>query len=213
MAWFVVLGLVVTMLAWRLVTVKGRDVWSTIPPALGVLGAASLLLWSRVPDPAPGAANVPGTIGALAIGAATGIALYVGTLVFVAVAQHIPAFARQTAAAYQRAGTTDPRRELILSLLLAVPGEELFWRGFAYRAGVDTLTSAGIAAVVVCLLYVIANLPSRSLPIIAGALVGGALWGALAWWTGGVLAPLASHILWTGLMLARPPRVRDVEVT
>ena len=207
MVWFVVLGLLLTMLAWRLVTVRGRDVWVTIPPMLGLLGLASILLWSKVPAPAPGASSVPGTLAVLAIGAATGIALYVGTLVFVGLAQHIPAFARQVALAYRRAGTADPRRELLLSLLLAVPGEELFWRGIAYRVGVDTLTTAGVAAVVTCLLYIVANVPSRSLPIIAGALVGGALWGALAWWTGGVLAPLASHILWTGLMLARPPRV------
>jgi membrane protease YdiL (CAAX protease family) len=213
MAWFVVLGLVVTMLGWRFVNKRGRDVWITIPPLLGGLGVASLLLWSRVPAPVPGAANVPGPIGALAIGAGSGIALYLGTLVFVALAEHVPSFARQTALAYQRAGTADPRRELILSLLLAVPGEELFWRGITYRVGADTLTTVGIAAVATCLLYVIANVPSRSLPIIAGALVGGALWGALAWWTGGVLAPLASHILWTGLMLARPPRVGAVEGT
>lgn len=213
MAWFVALGLVVTMLGWRLVNKRGRDVWITIPPLLGGLGVASLLLWSRVPAPAPGAANVPGAIGALAIGAASGIALYLGTLVFVALAEHVPAFARQTALAYQRAGTADPRRELILSLLLAVPGEEMFWRGITYRIGADTLTTATIAAVATCFLYVVANVPSRSLPIIAGALVGGALWGALAWWTGGVLAPLASHILWTGLMLARPPRVGDTEGT
>ena len=213
MTWFVALGLVVTMLAWRLVTVRGRDVWRTIPPLLGVLGVLSLLLWSRVPSPTPGAANLPGRVGVLAIGAASGIALYLGTLVFVSIAQHVPAFARQTALAYRRAATADPRRELVLSLLLAVPGEELFWRGIAYRAGVETLTAASVAAVVTCLLYVVANVPSRSLPIIAGALVGGALWGSLAWWTGGVLAPLASHILWTGLMLARPPRVSDLEVT
>ena len=213
MTWFVALGLVVTMLAWRLVTVRGRDVWRTIPPLLGVLGVLSLLLWSRVPSPTPGAANLPGKVGVLAIGAASGIALYLGTLVFVSIAQHVPAFARQTALAYRRAATADPRRELVLSLLLAVPGEELFWRGIAYRAGVETLTAASVAAVVTCLLYVVANVPSRSLPIIAGALVGGALWGSLAWWTGGVLAPLASHILWTGLMLARPPRVSDLEVT
>lgn len=213
MAWFVALGLVVTMLGWRLVNKRGRDVWITIPPLLGGLGVASLLVWSRVPAPTPGAADPPTTLGALAIGAASGIALYLGTLVFVALAEHVPAFAKQTALAYQRAGTADPRRELILSLLLAVPGEELFWRGIAYRVGVETLTTAGIATVVVCLLYVVANVPSRSLPIIAGALVGGALWGGLAWWTGGVLASLASHILWTGLMLARPPRVSAEEVT
>ena len=61
--------------------------------------------------------------------------------------------------------------------------------------------AAGAAAVVAWAGYVVANLPSRSLPIVAGAVVGGALWAALAWWSGGVLAPLASHILWTGLML------------
>jgi len=33
------------------------------------------------------------------------------------------------------------------------------------------------------------------------------VWGALAWWSGGLAAPLASHILWTGLMLVLPPKV------
>jgi len=146
MAWFVLLGLIVTMLAWRLVTVRGRDVWITIPPLLGVLGLASILLWSKVPEPAPAGSDVPGAIGVLAIGAATGIALYAGTLVFVALAQRIPAFARQTALAYKRAATADPRRELLLSLLLAVPGEELFWRGIAYRVGVETAATAGLVA-------------------------------------------------------------------
>ncbi len=53
--------------------------------------------------------------------------------------------------------------------------------------------------------YVGVNVASRSLPIVAAAIVGGAVWAGLAWWTGGVLASLASHILWTGLMLALPP--------
>jgi len=207
----VVTGVVANMLAWRLVSVGGRDVWRTLPPLLGLLGAVALLVLPSVAAPVPAGANVPGAVGVLAVGAATGIALYLGTLLFVAVAQHVPAFARQTAAAYRRAATADPRRELVLSLLLAVPGEEFFWRGLAYRSGAETEASAGVAAVAVCLLYVVANLPSRSLPIVAGALVGGALWGALAWWSGGVLASLASHILWTGLMLARPPRAGHVE--
>jgi hypothetical protein len=58
---------------------------------------------------------------------------------------------------------------------------------------------------------ILANVPSRSLPIIAGAIVGGALWGGLARWSDGVLAPLASHILWTGSMLALPPKVGRAE--
>jgi membrane protease YdiL (CAAX protease family) len=43
------------------------------------------------------------------------------------------------------------------------------------------------------------------MPIVAGAVVGGAVWAGLWWWSGGMLAPLVSHILWTGAMLVRPP--------
>ena len=133
MAWFVLLGLIVTMLAWRLVTVRGRDVWITIPPLLGVLGLASILLWSKVPAPAPAGSNVPGAIGVLAIGAATGIALYIGTPCSWRSRQRIPSFARQTADRYQRAGTADPRRSFSCLCCSRFPGEELFWRGIASR--------------------------------------------------------------------------------
>jgi hypothetical protein len=40
---------------------------------------------------------------------------------------------------------------------------------------------------------------------------GGGLWGALARWSGGGLASLASHILWTGAMLGLPPKVGGTE--
>jgi membrane protease YdiL (CAAX protease family) len=53
--------------------------------------------------------------------------------------------------------------------------------------------------------YVAANAVSGSLPIILGALVGGAVWTALALWTGGVAASLACHAAWTALMVALPP--------
>jgi hypothetical protein len=57
---------------------------------------------------------------------------------------------------------------------------------------------AGVAVIAVWL----------SLPLLAGAIVGGALWTGLAVWSGGVLAPFASHLVWTGLMLLWPPRRR-----
>ncbi|HXF35744.1 MAG TPA: hypothetical protein VNO17_01015, partial [Actinomycetota bacterium] len=53
--------------------------------------------------------------------------------------------------------------------------------------------------------YVLVNLASGSPPIVAGALVGGAVWSGLAWWSGGVAASLASHAAWTALMLIGPP--------
>ena len=201
-----VAGLVAQMLAWRLVA-RGRDVWRTLPPLLAVMGVVALLVGRTLPRPDPAGSSVPGAAGVLVIGAATGILLFLATRVFVAIAIHVPAFARQTEAAYGRTAGTDRGRELLFTLALAVPGEELFWRGLAYRWGAAELRSAVAAAVLVWLAYVVGNVASRSLPIVAGALVGGALWGALAWWSGGVLAPLASHILWTGSMLVFPPTV------
>jgi membrane protease YdiL (CAAX protease family) len=43
--------------------------------------------------------------------------------------------------------------------------------------------------------------------------VGGAVWVGLAWWTGGVLASLACHIVWTGMMVAFPVLRAPVETT
>jgi membrane protease YdiL (CAAX protease family) len=204
------LGLVATMLAWRAIG-RGREVWRTLPPTLAVFGVASLLLGRTIDAPTPGATDVPGASALVVLGLASGLVFYLATRAFVVVALHVPAFRRQTAAAYEEAAGADVRRELVLSLLLAVPGEELLWRGLAYRWGAAQTSSLAIAAVIVWIAYVAANLPSRSLPIVAGAIVGGALWGALAWWSGGVLAPLASHILWTGAMLAIPPKAAAVE--
>jgi hypothetical protein len=53
--------------------------------------------------------------------------------------------------------------------------------------------------------YVAVNAASGSLPFLAGAIVGGAVWTGLAWWSGGIVAGLTSHAVWTALMLARPP--------
>jgi hypothetical protein len=65
--------------------------------------------------------------------------------------------------------------------------------------------AGAVAGVWTWLAYVGVNSASASLPIVAGAIVGGALWAGLAVWSGGMLASLASHMLWTGLMLALPP--------
>ena len=141
---------------------------------------------------------------ALAVGAGSGLLLYVGTRGFVWVANHWEPFRRDVAKEYGEAATVTLERSLALSLIVMVPAEELFWRGLV-QGHLGTVTAAATAAVLTLLGYLVANLPSRSLPIVAGALVGGALWGALAWWSGGVLASLGSHILWTGAMLAFPP--------
>jgi membrane protease YdiL (CAAX protease family) len=203
-------GLVATMVAWRAIA-RGREVWRTLPPLFAVFGLAALLLAPTIDAPPSGAGTPPAPRTMLVVGLVAGALLYLATRAFVAIAVRVPAFRRHTVEAYREAAAADRGRELILALFLAVPGEELLWRGLAYRWTADRVSSLLVAAVAVWIAYVGANLPSRSLPIVAGAVVGGAVWGALAWWSAGVLAPLASHILWTGAMLGFPPRVADTE--
>jgi uncharacterized protein len=205
-----IIGIVVAGLAWHLVA-AGRDVWRTIPPVFVALGLLSLLVGSSLDELPAGAGRDVGSALQIALGLASGALLYAATRGFVVVADRSRTFARQVQAAYGRAEGVSVSTAVGLALLTAL-GEELFWRGLVTRVGIDRGLSGGVAAVIGWFVYVASDLPSRLLPIIAAAVVGGALWTGLAWWTGGILAPIASHMLWTGLMLGFPPGPPRAEV-
>jgi hypothetical protein len=141
---------------------------------------------------------------ALVVGVGSGLALYLGTLAFVAVAVRMPRFRASVASIYGEAAEVSVATSVLLSLAIMVPAEELFWRGL-FQAHLDASWSAGAAAVATWLGYTAVNVASRRPPIVLGAVVAGALWAVLAAWSGGMLASLASHMLWTGLMLVLPP--------
>jgi membrane protease YdiL (CAAX protease family) len=193
-----VVGTLASMAGWWFVSAGRRDVWRLMPVVLGGMGVAAVV--ARPPV----AASEVGAGVAFAVGALSGFALYVATRAFVWAASHWQPFRRDVVEKYAEAAEVSLMTSLLLSLLVMVPAEELFWRGL-FQGRLAASVAAGVAALLAWLGYVAGNLPSRSLPIVAGAVVGGALWGLLAWWSGGVLASLASHILWTGLMLAYPP--------
>jgi membrane protease YdiL (CAAX protease family) len=133
------------------------------------------------------------------------VALYVATRIAITVIGRWPTFRRHSLEMYRKQGGLSLGVALALSIALSVPGEELFWRGLFQGqlvSGLDGRTA--LAAAIAWVAFVVANLASLNLAIAAGAIVGGAVWVALAWWTGGVLAPLACHIVWTGLMIAFP---------
>lgn len=194
----IIVGLIVEMVGWWSVSSRGRDVWKLMPFVLGGMGVAALL--ARRPVWADGVA--PGL--ALAVGVGSGLALFLATRVFVWTANHWAPFRRDVAEEYGQAATVSLERSLVLSLIVMVPAEEFFFRSLI-QGYLGTVTAVATAAVLTLLAYLVANATSRSLPILAGAVVGGALWGGLVWWSGGVLASLGSHILWTGAMLAFPP--------
>ena len=198
-----VAGLLAEMVAWGLVA-RGRNIWTTMPPVLGVMGVTALILgppaWS--PDVSARAS--------LVLGLAAGLALYVATReAFVIIGRWEP-FRRQSLDMYRKQGGLSLAVALLLSIAISVPGEELFWRGLFQGELTKALDGSGWAPVLAWLAFVLANLPSANLAIAAGAVVGGGVWVALAWWSGGILAPLACHVLWTGLMIGVPV-VREPE--
>ncbi|HEY2803995.1 MAG TPA: CPBP family intramembrane glutamic endopeptidase, partial [Actinomycetota bacterium] len=82
-------------------------------------------------------------------------------------------------------------------------GEELFWRGFVQAHLADAQGDVAGACWTLAA-FIGVNIASGNLAIIAAAVVGGALWTALAFWSGGVLASLLCHGVWTILMTAFP---------
>jgi membrane protease YdiL (CAAX protease family) len=193
-----VVGALAEIVGWWLVSTGRYDVWRLMPVVLGAMGVAAIVVWPPV-----AAADTTST-AAFIVGVTAGLALYLGTRVFVWLASRWAPFHRDVLQKYGEAGEVTLARSLGLSLVVMVPAEELFWRGL-FQGRLATAVTAAAAAAIAWLAYLIANAASRSLPIVAGAVVGGAVWAGLAWWSGGVLASLVSHILWTGLMLALPP--------
>jgi CAAX protease family protein len=193
-----VLGAVAEAVGWTLVATRGRSVWRLMPWVLGAMGVAAVIVLPPV------AATRVSVVSASVLGLASGLVLYLGTLLFVSVAARWAPFGRAVASIYGEAAEISVTRSVVLSLGVMVPAEELFWRGL-FQAHLAGARSAWAAAVLTWLAYVLANLASRRPPIVAGAVVAGAVWAGLAAWSGGMLASFASHMLWTGLMLVLPP--------
>jgi membrane protease YdiL (CAAX protease family) len=196
-------GVLATWAGWWAIRAQGVSIWRVMPPIYAVLGIIGVLL---KPDPGGRPRAWYGWVGGhvapfLLVGLASGVALFVATRIAVRVLVRWEAFARQTREQYEPAASVSLATALALSLV-TLAGEELLWRWAVQQGfGVDAALATGMALGG----YVVANLASGSLPILAGALVGGALWGVLSWVTGGVLAPLASHAVWTALMVVLPP--------
>ncbi len=199
----IVAGLLAEMGAWWLVA-RGRNVWTTMPPVLGAMGLAALLIGPPAWSPDVSA------VASFGVGLASGALLYAATRIAMLVMSRWRMFRRHALEMYARQGGLSLGFALLLSIAVSVPGEELFWRGLVQGELRDALDGEALPAVLAWGAFVLANLPSANLAIAAGAVVGGAVWVALAWWSGGILAPLACHVLWTGLMIAVPV-VREAE--
>ena len=191
-------GVAAEAAGWWVVATEQRNVWRVMPFVLFGMALAAVL--ARRPVWAGDA----GASAGLVVGFGSGLILYGGTRAFVWVATWWEPFRLDVVRQYGRAATVSPAQALVRSVVIMVPAEELFWRGL-FQGHLAAAWGPAAAAGATWAAYVGVNAASRSMPIVAGGIVGGGVWAALAWWSGGMLASLASHILWTGLMLVVPP--------
>jgi membrane protease YdiL (CAAX protease family) len=134
----------------------------------------------------------------LALGVASGVALFVifwiGEQLLVIV---LPTLAAEVGDLYAVRGETRPAY-VPLILAIAGPGEELFFRGLIQQR-------AGFALALV--VYAGVHLWERKVILVVAALIGGLYWGALLSLTGGLVAPIVSHLVWAMLIIVwRPAR-------
>ena len=188
--------------AWVVIRSDRASLWLVNGILLPLLGAAALLI-----------ADLDATRGypvggAVVVGAAAGVVLYLATAAFMALAGRWSPLARHTAALYESRADISLAAALAISVGLVAPAEEILWRGLVLDALDGELGALLLAAVVSWIAYVAANAFSGSVPILLGAIVGGAVWTALAFTSLGLAAAIPCHMIWTGLMLAFPPMPR-----
>lgn len=188
-------GVLVQAAVWWSIATRRTRFWPAASATFAILGIAAVLVR------APGSTDLTSIL----VGAGSGAALYGATRVVVAsLLERIPPFASSVSDVYGRSQEVPGTAVWVLTLAIAIPGEELFWRGLVLPE-VQDITSVAVGAGLAWLGYVAANAVFRNLSILAAAIVGGALWTVLGS-VSDVGAAVTSHLVWTSLMLLWPPR-------
>lgn len=163
--------------------------------------AAALLAFSVLALVVEGElADTIGPVGVteLAVGAGVGTAWLIATHIGHAVLCRLfPSFVQQVQELY-RLGVADPWWRVLGPITAMAVAEELLFRGVIQgRAGLV----AGVAV------YTAVQFVERKWALALAALLGGLVWGALFELTGGLVAPIVAHALWTvSLTLVLPLR-------
>jgi hypothetical protein len=188
-------GVLAQAAMWWLISARRVPFWPATSATFAILGIAAVLVG------APASTDV----SSLLVGAASGAVLYSATrLVVASLLERIPSFASSVSDVYGRSQEVPGTAVWVLTLAVAIPGEELFWRGLVLSELQD-ITSAAVGVGLAWFGYVAANAVLRNLSILAAAVVGGAVWTVLGS-VRDVGAAVASHLVWTSLMLLWPPR-------
>lgn len=132
-----------------------------------------------------------------------GVAAFVAFYLCALVARRVPVFERAISRVmrYAQVGSS---RSVLLTTLLNGAGEEVFFRGALYSA-VGKRHPVALSTAV----YSLATTSTRNPALVLASVVMGALFGAQRRATGGIQAPLLTHLTWSTLMLRFLPPLFD----
>ncbi|WP_318504988.1 type II CAAX endopeptidase family protein [Bacillus sp. T3] len=105
---------------------------------------------------------------------------------------------RQITILYRRFGP-DLFWHYLALILVVVPGEEIFWRGFIQKR-LLTYTSNGISIVVSTLMYASVHLYSGQFMLPFSAFIAGLLWSWLYAWRRSIPLVIVSHLIYDLLL-------------
>ena len=174
---------------------------STSFTVLGLLLAGTWIAGALASGPIPILPRDHRCLGATVLGAAgLGAMAYLVFLAACLIAQHLPGLSDALDSVLDRADASSRAVVLSVALLNGI-AEELFFRGAVHAAVGRRHRVLKTTAV-----YVAVTLATGNLALVAAAVVMGALLGAVRQASGGVIAPIATHLTWSTLMILLLPR-------
>lgn len=186
----VAITLAVAVGAWAFMFLPPRrGVWRRTWIAAGVLlttAVAALAAAGRLAE-VTGPVDATEVLVGLAAGAAWLVATHVGAAVL---GQLIPGFRAQIEDLY-RLGDGDATPGMVGAVMAMGVAEEAVFRGVVQGLG-------GFALALVA--YTGVQAFERKWALALAALLGGAVWGGLFAWRGGLVAPTVAHVVWTGVL-------------
>ena len=169
---------------------------------LALLAAGTWIAGALASGPIPILPGGQRRLGTTVVGAAgLGAMAFLVFLAAYLVAQHLPGLSAALDSVLDRADASSRAIVLGVALLNAI-AEELFFRGAVHAAVGRRRRVLKTTAVYVA----VTLLATGNLALVAAAVVMGALLGAVRQASGGVVAPMATHVTWSTLMILLLPR-------
>ena len=183
-------AVVVAVVAWLLLFGGRRDdIWPRtwlVAGALIAVSTAALAALGRLVE-VIGPVGPPEVLAGVAAGVAWLVATHVGHAVL---GWLFPSFVEQVRDLYGL-GADEPARRVLGPILAMALAEELLFRGVVH-------TLAGFATGVA--VYGAVQVIERKWVLVLAAVLGGIVWGGLYEWTGGIVAPVVAHAIWTATL-------------